>query len=150
MKEGNPLSSGQNLSLNTGEFEVNNLPEPPFTLMAYHNQKATLSVEINNFSPLSLNMSEGATIQVQLLGSDVVGRRISMVTEEKKPITMMWGFFGRDEKLSSSTGEITLKHVNSGRYIIKVADKGNSDDDIFSEPFEAIDGSSHQVLIQGL
>jgi hypothetical protein len=150
MKDGSPLSSGQSKSLNTGEFQLKSLPDAPFTLFAYHDKKTTLKVEVNDFNPLVLRMTTGATIQVQLLGTDVVGRRISIVTTEKSPTSSMWNRFNSREKISNSQGELTLEHVSSGRYLIKVAAKTSSDEDTFSKPFEAMDGLPSQVMVQGL
>ena len=140
MKDGAPLSSGQNVSRDTGDFEIKGLPEAPFTLLAFHSQKATLKMEVNSFNPLSLRMSTGASIQVQLLGQDIMGRRVDIVNEDETPIHTMWNGFNGQNKLSGSQGEITFEHVTPGKYRIKVSPKGNSSEDIFSEPFDAMDG----------
>ena len=119
LKDGLPHFNPLWLSDKNGQFLLNDVPEPPFQLIATHPTMANLTTEVNDLSALRLVMTTGVNVTVQLNGINSANRRVILVHEDLSPLISLT-HYQTMSNTSDKGGKITLSKISMGQYKVCV------------------------------
>ena len=133
IKDGLPHRNPLWVSDKNGSFTLKDVPETPFQLVASHRTMATITLDVKDLSTLSLVMTLGVKVSVQLSGPKMADRSVMLVREDNTPLFNM--FRPSMAQSTNATGQVSIANIAQGRYKVCVVG-ARPEQNQYSEVFE--------------